>query len=185
MSSIIKVVITGPESTGKSSLCAALAEHYNTLWVPEFAREYLEKQGPEYQYDDLKAIAKGQVQAEKNGEKVLMEKMQKENSNAPAFLFVDTSMYVMKIWSEYVFGKCDFYILDQLADDRTNAYLLCNTDLPWQSDPLRAYPNIDERKIIFKHYKDALAQQQIPWTIISGMAEARVNHAIDFLNNQF
>ncbi len=63
MESIKKIVVIGPESTGKSTLCEKLADHYNTLWVPEYAREYLEKHGPEYTYEDLYDIAAGQLRA--------------------------------------------------------------------------------------------------------------------------
>ena len=66
MEAIKKIVVIGPESTGKSTLCSQLAAHYNTLWVPEYAREYLEKNGTNYSYDDLLAIAKGQINSEEN-----------------------------------------------------------------------------------------------------------------------
>jgi len=59
-----KIVIIGPESTGKSSLCEQLAQHYDSLWCPEFAREYLLTNGASYSYDDLLAIAKGQLALE-------------------------------------------------------------------------------------------------------------------------
>src|SRR6202012_3087974 len=96
---LTKIVIIGPESTGKSSLCEALAAHYHTQWVPEYAREYLLKQGMDYRFEDLLTIAKGQL---------ALEERQTAAATAAgkSLLFIDTDMYVMKVWSEFVFGRC-------------------------------------------------------------------------------
>ena len=64
MKPIQKIVVLGPESTGKSTLCAALAAHYQTIWTPEYARAFLSKNGTKYTYDDLLTIAKGQIKNE-------------------------------------------------------------------------------------------------------------------------
>src|SRR5947207_13812941 len=102
-----KIVAIGPESTGKSSLCEQLAKHYHTAWCPEYAREYLLKHGMKYSYDDLLTIAKGQIAAEEKHE--LKVKVQYDNSRLPTpgsqLFFIDTDMFVMKVWSEFVFGK--------------------------------------------------------------------------------
>lgn len=89
-----KIVILGPESTGKSTLCEQLASHYNTLWCPEYAREYLLKNGMSYSYDDLLTIAKGQLNLEDKKVSAVQDK---------PFVFIDTDMYVMKVWCEFVF----------------------------------------------------------------------------------
>ena len=99
MEAIKKFVVIGPESTGKSTLCAQLAAYYGTIWTPEYAREYLEKNGTDYSYDDLLIIAKGQIQSEDS----CNSRLAIRNSQ----LFIDTDMYVMKVWYEYVFGKCE------------------------------------------------------------------------------
>ena len=117
MSSPKKIVIIGPESTGKSTLCEALANHYQTTWVPEYAREYLLKHGTDYRYEDLLTIAKGQLALEDL------------HAAAQPLLFIDTDMYVMKVWCEFVFGKCHSWILDQIVARRYDGYLLCRTDL--------------------------------------------------------
>src|SRR6185436_16100863 len=101
-----KVVIIGPESTGKSSLSQQLASHYNTVWCPEYAREYLLKHGMNYTYDDLLTIAKGQLALEESHERSI--------SADQKVLIIDTDMYVMKVWCEFVFGKCHRYILDEI-----------------------------------------------------------------------
>lgn len=91
-----KVVIIGPESTGKSTLCRQLADHYQTFCCPEFARQYLSEHGTRYTYNDLLTIAKGQIAMED-------EYIQKATSENKKLLFIDTDMYVMKIWCEFVF----------------------------------------------------------------------------------
>jgi nicotinamide riboside kinase len=91
---------------------------------------------------------------------------------------VDTDMNVMKVWCEYVFGKCHTYILNKITERKSNLYLLCNIDLPWVKDELREYPDLQSRKELFYIYKDILINQNIPWTIISGHYEERLQIAI-------
>ncbi|MBK5271084.1 MAG: ATP-binding protein [Bacteroidia bacterium] len=171
-----KIVIIGPESTGKSTLCEHLAKHYNTLWCPEYAREYLLEHGNKYTYDDLLIIAKGQIELE---EKII--KSTKSNSLHPAhdpLLFIDTNMYVMKVWCEFVFGKCHQYILDQVAKRKYDLFLLCNTDLPWVKDELREYPDLVTRQKLFYIYKEIMKNQATPWIEVMGNNEERLQNAI-------
>lgn len=166
-----KVVIIGPESTGKSTLCELLAQHFNTEWCPEFAREYLLTNGSNYNFDDLLTIAKGQVALEE-------EYVSMVNKNNLPILFIDTDLYVMKVWSEYVFGKCHQYILDEIAERKYDLYLFCNVDLPWVKDELREYPDENTRKELYQIYKDLLINQKVPWVDISGNYQERVQKAI-------
>jgi len=199
---IKKIVILGPESTGKSTLCQQLAEHYHTMWCAEYAREYLLKHGMDYSYDDLLTIAEGQIRLEEDcEEKVRKSESQKDrktgsphdrnksSNNAGAayglsdfpssrLLFVDTNMYVMKVWCEFVFGKCHPYILDQIKERRYDLYLLCNTDLPWVKDELREYPDLATREKLYHIYKDIMTNQPVPWVDISGYNEERLKKAI-------
>lgn len=192
MQSIKKVVIIGPESTGKSSLCEHLAAHYNTIWCPEFAREYLTTNGKKYDFEDLEIIAKGQLALEdeymeklksasgKTSEKIIginpksIVQLPIPNSQ---ILFIDTNMYVMKVWSEYVFGKCHLFILDQIVQRKYDLYLLCNIDLPWTADELREYPDDKPRQELYNMYQDILINQQVPWVKISGNYEERLKEA--------
>lgn len=162
-----KIVVVGPESTGKSSLCEALAHHYQTDWAPEFAREYLTKYGTAYKPEDLLAIARGQLALEDQFSTAA-------EAARNRLLFIDTDMYVMKVWSEFVFGHCDPWILDQIALRQYDAYLLCRTDLPWTSDPLREYPDLESRDRLFHIYKDSLINQSTPWAEVGGQGEARI-----------
>ena len=178
-----KIVIIGPESTGKSTLCEQLAAHYKTSWCPEYAREYLLKHGTNYNYDDLLTIAKGQIELEEKtiqaaiGNKQLSDPhVSLSTSHVP--LFIDTDMYVMKVWCEFVFGKCHRFILDQIVERKYDLYLLCNIDLPWVKDEFREYPDLASRKKLYSIYKDIMINQAVPWMDISGGYDERLERAI-------
>ncbi|MEO5564328.1 MAG: ATP-binding protein [Chitinophagaceae bacterium] len=201
---IKKIVTIGPESTGKSMLCEQLATHYGTTWCPEYAREYLLKNGTDYSYEDLLTIACGQVELEDKaiGEWSMVNKKQSEDNSNPQKsesahspltihhlphsplathhtpLFVDTNMYVMKVWCEFVFGNCHRYILDQIVERKYDLYLLCNIDLPWVKDELREYPDLETRRKLYAIYKDILINQSVPWVEISGNYEERFQSAV-------
>ena len=177
-----KIVIIGPESTGKSTLCKQLANHYQTLWCPEFAREYLLENGTNYLFDDLAIIAKGQAENILNYE-LRMKTTQPINQSTNQLLFIDTDMYVMKVWCEFVFGKCHQFIIDEIATKKYDLYLLCNIDLPWVKDELREYPDEQQRIKLFHIYKSILENQQTPWHLISGTNEQRLKNAVTAINN--
>lgn len=167
-----KIVVIGPESTGKSTLCVQLAARYKTAWVPEFARKYLLDLKRPYNYDDLLIIAKGQLEVED----------QMAISIKTPLLFIDTDMYVMKVWCEFVFGKCHSYILDEIVKRKYDAYLLCNTDLPWVADELREYPDLESRERLYHIYRDLMINQHTPWTLISGDYDQRLRLAVATVN---
>lgn len=167
-----KVVIIGPESTGKSTLSEQLAQHYNTRWCPEFAREYLLLNGCTYSYDDLLTIAQGQI--------ALEEKTTAAATNN--IVFIDTDMYVMKVWGEFVYNRCHTWVLNEIVKRKYDLYLLCNTDLPWQEDELREYPDLVIRQKLYHIYKDILVNQSTPWIEISGGYEERFNKAVAAIN---
>jgi NadR type nicotinamide-nucleotide adenylyltransferase len=174
-----KIVIIGPESTGKSTLCEQLAQHYETMWCPEFAREYLLSNGTNYEYDDLLTIAKGQLALEDEYITTLerqSEPLLEAGGHLP--LFIDTDMYVMKVWCEFVFNNCHRFILDQILERKYDLYLLCNTDLPWVKDELREYPDLHTRKKLYHVYKDIMTNQSVPWVDIKGDYEERLAIAI-------
>ena len=172
-----KIAIIGPESTGKSTLCEQLAAHYHTLWCPEFAREYLLEHGMDYSYDDLLTIAKGQVTLEEKFIQLTIDNSQLATAEADP-LFIDTEMYVMKVWCEFVFDKCHQYILDQISERKYDLYFLCNVDLPWTPDELREYPDIETRQKLYQIYKDIMTNQTVPWVEISGDDEKRFEIAV-------
>lgn len=166
-----KVVVIGPESTGKSTLCEQLADHYKTSWVPEYARAYLLQHGMQYTYDHLLTIAQGQI--------ALEEEFIAANQSP---LFIDTDMYVMKVWSEFVYGKVHPWILEQIATRQYDLYLLCNVDLPWVKDELREYPDLVVRQQLYHIYKDILINQPVPWVEISGTYHERLEKGAKAVN---
>jgi len=188
VTSLKKIAIIGPESTGKSTLCELLAQHYNTQWCPEFAREYLLTHGTDYSYGDLLYIAKGQLAMEDEYTQSLVGSSQSGvNSSVQdselgtlnsKLLFVDTEMYVMKVWCEFVFGKCHRWVLDQIIERKYDLYLLCNTDLPWVKDELREYPDLKTRDTLYHIYKEIMINQSTPWVDISGDYDERLQKAI-------
>jgi len=169
-----KIVILGPESTGKSTLCEQLALHFNTLSCPEYARQYLSENGLKYNYDSLLTIAKGQLTLEDHYTEQAIQ-------NKKNLLFIDTDMYVMKVWCEYVFNNCHTYILDEINARTYDYYLLCDIDLPWTADEMREYPDAQPRQELFHIYKDLLINQTIPWGIVSGQGEERTQNAIQLI----
>ena len=171
-----KIVIIGPESTGKSTLCEQLAKHYSTQWVPEYARKYLDTNGIKYTYEDLYKIAHGQIESE---DKIINSGPWTVGNKATASpVFIDTDLYVIKVWSEFVFNKCDNRLLTSIANRKYDLYLLCNIDLPWVKDALREYPDLHTRKKLFHYYKEAMVNQPVSWNIISGSYEDRLQQAI-------
>ena len=172
-----KIVILGPESTGKSTLAHQLAEHYKTAWCPEFAREYLLQLGRQYTFDDLLKIAHGQIELEDTMETL---------ANNGIYI-IDTDMYVMKVWCEVAFNNCHTWVLKQIVKRRYDLYLLCNTDLPWVQDGLREYPDEAMRQKLFKMYQDVLVNSGTPWAIVSGQHHERLQtaiHAIKKINHR-
>ena len=169
MDKIYKIAVTGPESTGKTWLAKNLAKYYNTVWVPEYAREYLNKTGGKYHYEDILKIAKGQKKSE-----------EKIAGKANRLLFTDTDLLVTKIWSHVVFNKVDPWIINELTKARYDFYLLCYPDLPWESDPLRENP--DDRDKLFDLYKKELDSYGFNYGIVNGQGQLRLENAIILVN---
>ena len=164
---MLSISLTGPESAGKSTLAAQLAAHYGTAWVPEFARAYLEQQGPNYTLADLDAIARGQLAAEDAAA-----------SQATRLLVCDTDLLVLKIWAENAFGTCPAGVLAALAQPRYALTLLLAPDLPWAPDPLREHPDPAQRWHFYNLYRAELVSRKWPFAEIGGPPAQRLAQAL-------
>ncbi len=169
-----KIVVIGPESTGKSTLSYDLANALQTVWVPEYARTYLENMNRPYTENDLLQIAEGQLQAEDQ----LLDKADK-------FLVCDTDLYVLKVWSENSYGRCHPWILEQIAARQYDMYLLTDIDIAWEDDPLREHPQPEMRAYFYNIYKEIVVNSGLPFAFISGTPQQRVQQALNAIAAQF
>ncbi|MFZ5972384.1 MAG: AAA family ATPase [Bacteroidota bacterium] len=165
-SMLLKVCVLGPECTGKTELSQQLAAHYQTAWVAEYARAYLDKLGRPYAQSDLLKIAHGQLRLE-----------QEWARDANRLLICDTNLIVIKVWSEFKYGNCDKEILDLIQASKYDLYLLTYIDIPWQHDPLREHPH--KRETLFEIYLNEMKRQSTPFVEIKGTREARLQLAIN------
>ncbi|MCB0643623.1 MAG: ATP-binding protein [Phaeodactylibacter sp.] len=154
----VKIVVTGPESSGKTTLAKQLAATLEVPWVPEYARMYLENINRPYTREDLKVIAEGQ-QALESG---VLEQH-------PPLIICDTDLLTIKIWSEVKYGSVDQSIHTDWLGDRVTGYLLCVPDIPWEDDPQRENPF--DRDSIFNLYHTALTNAGKPFHLIKGTGE--------------
>ena len=161
-----RFAVTGPESSGKTTLAIALAEQYAGIFIPEFARAYLEQKNGAYFIEDLDYIAEKQLAI---WEEVSAEKL----------LFCDTEMLVLKIWSGFKYGTCSSFILEAFRNQQFEHYFLCRPDIDWEEDPLRENP--EDREELFERYLSELKKQGIPFTIVEGSLENRMNICADII----
>jgi nicotinamide riboside kinase len=159
----IKIAIVGVESSGKTTLCRALAEKFNSNFTVEVSRDYLSKLTNRYTASDIEKISELQLIEE-------AEQLKKSNS----ILFCDTTLLVNKIWHEVVF-RTKSKLIDHLytADDY-DLHILCDIDIPWEYDVLRENPAIDERRSLFELYEGNLKKEKSNYIVASGNLEERV-----------
>lgn len=167
-----RILILGPESTGKSTLAEKLAQHYAEPWVPEVARAYLEGLNRSYAYEDLLSIGKWQMSLE-----------DELASTAKHFLFCDTDLQVIQVWSQHRYGKVDPWVLEEIARRTYGLILLCAPDLPWQEDPLREHPELEMRQQFFDIYQQITRESGFPWALISGETGERLSASIQAVDS--
>lgn len=155
---MIKVAITGPESSGKTTLSVALADHFKIDFIPEFAREFLEHSSGKYDQTDLDIIAKGQL------DNILSKKNELTIS--------DTDFIVLEIWSQYKYGAVSRYINELVQKNVFDLHILCTPDIPWEEDPLRE--NSNSRNELFDLYLKSLIRHNKNFIIVSGDQNERV-----------
>lgn len=171
---IKKIAIVGPESTGKSTMSALLAEHYKTVWVPEYARGYCEKLTEPCTWQDEINMFRGQLELEK-------EYLPLANN----ILICDTTFITVKIWSDHMFGHSPEEVTKELQIHPYDLYLLLDIDLPWENDPLRDFPHLREHFMEVWHKE--LQALKANYVVISGFGDERLQNAVkaidDFLES--
>jgi NadR type nicotinamide-nucleotide adenylyltransferase len=167
---MLKIAILGPESTGKTMLAGQLADHFQSPWVPEYAREYIENLSVAYTYDDICNITRKQIEQEKEIENA---------TNKAKYVFFDTELIITKVWFSYRFGKVPDFLTKQLNSGYFDLYLLCLPDLPWEPDPVREHG--EDRDFFFNWYKKEIEQTGKPYVIVSGTGQRRFQNALNGL----
>jgi NadR type nicotinamide-nucleotide adenylyltransferase len=160
-----RIAITGPECCGKTTLARQLAAHFGTLWVPEYAREYLEQRDGLYGFEDIAQIAKGQMRDE-----------ERLAALAKRYLFCDTCLLVCKVWSLVSFGRVDDWITDSIELRPYDLYILPQPDFDWVGDPLRENP--EDRWELLERYREELKLLDRSWLEVAGQPIDRLNTAI-------
>ncbi|NKI26198.1 DUF4301 family protein [Arenibacter sp. 6A1] len=171
---LIKVVLFGPESTGKTTLSRQLAKHYNSVWVPEYAREYLQNKWNDERKTcepkDLLPIAEGQIRLENSLAK-----------KASEVLICDTDLLETKVYSEaYYLGYCDPVLEKHALENTYDIYFLTDIDIPWEKDDLRDKPN--DRAQMFLLFKETLEKYSRNFIILSGDKKTRLAKAVSHIN---
>lgn len=164
-----RIAITGPESTGKTVMSEYLAGHFQGLWVPEYAREYVCQLDRHYLYDDLETIARKQIG-------------QYEAMKASRLVFFDTWLVITKVWFDWAYGKVPAFVEDAILECPIDLYLLLKPDLPWEADPARE--NGGENRIrLYERYKAELDQYGFQYKEVGGIGEERLTNACREIND--
>lgn len=168
--SVRRIALFGPESTGKTRLAGELARHFGEPWVPEYVREFWDAHQGRVTAEDLEEIARGQMRTEEAAAR-----------RARRFLFCDTELLTNVLWADLLFpGRCPEWVRIE-ADRRAShyaMYLLCLTDLPFEPDPQRCFPDEAGRSMCLRLWRKTLAERGLPVVEISGSGKERLARAI-------
>jgi nicotinamide riboside kinase len=170
---MFKVVVTGPESTGKTEICKFLAASFETEFIPEYAREYIASLNRPYTFEDVERIARAQVE----------QLRQHQDGNLP-ILFLDTYLIITKVWFREVYGVIPDWIDNSLAEAGIDLFLLCYYDIEWIPDPLRENPD-PRRALLYESYLKEIEQLGRPYAIIKGRGGQRFGNAKKAVREHF
>lgn len=166
-----RIVISGPESTGKTELAINLAQRLRTIYVPEYAREYVEKLNRKYTYEDVEAIARFQIEQERIF-----------SGKAWNILIFDTWLIITKVWFDLVFGKCPDWVISHIQSSEMDLFLVCGTDLPWIPDLVRENGG-EKREELLHIYCREIESFGFKHEIIRGTGEERSINALNVLKS--
>lgn len=166
MAGILKIVITGPESSGKSELARHLGREFSVPVVPEFARIYLEKEGPDYDFELVSRLARQH-----------WEFQQELILQAKEVIILDTDLINYEVWQQVVFHKVDPWITARIREESDHIYLITFPDLPWVPDPLRE--NAEGRVELFELHKAAVQSRERRFEVVRGTGERRFRNGQD------
>lgn len=160
---MIRIALTGPESSGKTTLGIALSDHLEGTFFPEYARTYLENLDREYTQADLDFICEGHLsQFEQSQDEIQL---------------VDSDFIVLKVWSEVKYESVSERISSAVEANHFDLHILCVPDIPWEYDPQREHPN--QREELFELYKQELIRSKKDFIIVSGSMEDRIRKSCE------
>ena len=170
------IVITGPESSGKTTLASQLSAYWKTPLVPEIARDYLKEKGSYQQHDLLKI---GMLQHKQEQDFL---------SHFPKKVICDTDLLVIMIWSEVKYGTCDPWIyktFENCINQQTSSryYYLCDPEIPWEADQLRENPH--DRDELFDLYLQKLEEYDLCHSIVEGDQQERLQQVLNSSDSKF
>ncbi|UZR93736.1 ATP-binding protein [Chondrinema litorale] len=180
---ILKIVVFGPESTGKTTLAKQLSSHFGTVWNPEFLRYYVdarELSKPDLMKSKQITITEGELLNIAIGQLASEKAIQENNSG---ILFYDTCLHTNAIYAEHYYNNVPEGIMRMLSSVNYDFFFLCNTDIEWEYDPQRESAEV--RDVLFGKMHTYLKENRLPFSIISGTGENRFNHALSILNSKF
>lgn len=163
---MIRVVLTGSESTGKSTLAATLAAHYDAELVPEFVRGFAERKNGPIEFGDHGAIARGQIALE-----------DEHIARAARLVIQDTDLLSTVVYCEHYFGRCPEWIREAAAARRPDVYLLMEIDAPWVADGVRDSGHLREE--VQQLFRDAVAASGTAVAVVRGSWDERRQRAVD------
>jgi NadR type nicotinamide-nucleotide adenylyltransferase len=170
----IRIAVTGPESTGKTTLSRQLAETYNGIYIPEYARQYVEKLPGHYTYDDVEKIAVKQVR----------QYIDTVNSNESCIYFFDTWLIITKVWFQWVYNQTPEWLEERIHSCPIDLFLLCRPDLPWEADQIRENGG-DNRIKLYELYKTELEHYGFNFVEIGGLENGRLENSIRSISKFF
>jgi NadR type nicotinamide-nucleotide adenylyltransferase len=170
MNTVIKVAMLGPESTGKTELCKGLAAHFNTVWVPEYAREYLSAKQNQYNYEDVLHCLHQQL--------ALEEEIRRQ---ANKILFCDTTLINFKVWFKDVFNNVPAQLEEKIKSHSYDLTLLTHYDVPFEPDVVRVMKN--RREYFFNWYQQELDSYHFNYAIVKGLGNDRLANAVSLVKS--